>query len=108
VGRDGLRPDGGNGVVPVFDPLAVIGCRLIPGGQIKFGKDGGGVGDDCGADLVAQLGQIGLVRALAWDQDQIGGVQRLDRLQGQMIGVAGANADKTKFKHARPLLEAGT
>ena len=109
MARDGGGPDLCDGIVPILDAPAIVRVGRVRAGHIKFRLYCQWVSDKCCADLAAQVGQIGLCLALARDQHQIGGVQRLDRLKGQVIGIAGADADQVQMDHAaRPqMLEQG-
>ena len=84
--------------MPGVDAVQIGGGGGIPDWQVEF--------DDlrcrplvfC-ADRPAQIGKIGLVRPLARKKHQVTGLQSPDRLKGQMIRIAGANADQGKVCH---------
>jgi hypothetical protein len=94
---DRRLPTCGDCVMPVIDPRQIGGIGRVADRHLEGRNDGIAIGQHLGTDALAQFGQIGLVRPLAGDQDQIGAIERPDCLQGQMFGVAGADADQKKF-----------
>ena len=78
---------------------------------VAIGCIGGAVGEverdhlrlprqDLGAQRAADVDQIGLRIALAWQEDQVGGVHRGDRGAREVVGVAGADADEVEIDHS--------
>ncbi|MCY1562932.1 hypothetical protein D9M68_1003960 [compost metagenome] len=51
------------------------------------------------ADFPAQGIELVLGRALVHQEDHVGAAQGLDRLLGDVVGVAGADADQQQFFH---------
>ncbi len=97
---DLFAPDGRDGVVPRVDGLRVIPFRIADR-HIELG-DLYGTREDRSADRAAQVGQIGLCAAFARQQDQVGLVHHAAGLCGQVIGIAGADADQVQPDHAAP------
>ncbi len=58
--------------------------------------------DVAAADFLAQRDQLGLGRTLVHQEDHVDPVQRVDRLEGEVLGIAGADADDQHALHARP------
>ena len=85
--------------MPIIDPLSVIAGCLVPNGQVKASDLGFWVAQHLITDCTAQFCKIGFSFALVRDQDQILRIDRADRLQGQVFGIACANADEGEFLH---------
>jgi len=48
-----------------------------------------------------QVREVGYLRALARDQDEIGGVDRANRLQRKLLWIAASDADQSEREHER-------
>jgi hypothetical protein len=88
-------PEGGDRRVPVVDG-ADIGGGAIAHGHVEFDDPGA---FQSGAERAAQVDQIGLVAALARQEDEIGPGHRAPGLRGQVVRVAGADADQRQVDH---------
>ena len=88
------RPYRRDRVVPAIDRIQIIALNVARW-QVEF-HDPAGVGQHVGADRPAQVDQIGFGGALARQQDQVGGAHRGLCGAGQVIGIAGADADQRK------------
>ncbi|MPL67318.1 hypothetical protein SDC9_13009 [bioreactor metagenome] len=93
-------PGGGDGVVPVVHALPVGGIFRLAHRQGEIDDTGAGHAQMGFAQRAAQPGKVRLLGALERDQHKVGRVHRLDRLQRQVPGVAGADADEGQFDHA--------
>jgi hypothetical protein len=68
-----------------------------------------------GADLVPQIGELALGLALVENEDHVQSGQDANRLQGELLGVAGADADDVDrapsvrdVPHEQPFVPAST
>ena len=61
-----------------------------------------GAPDEAAQDLEPQRAQLGLLAALVGQEEDIGPVHRPDRLHGDEIGTAGADADDQDPAHRPP------
>src|SRR5262249_33136563 len=57
----------------------------------------------CLENVPAQLDQVRLHLALVEDEEHVGGLERLDRLESQLVGVARSDADDMNLSHAPSL-----
>ncbi len=54
-------------------------------------------------DVTAELDEVRLHLALVQDEEHVRAPQRLDRLQGELVGVARADADDMNLSHTPSL-----
>src|SRR5436190_12288730 len=88
------------GAVQVVDAGGIIGRPLLARRARRFDDAVGPVLGVAPADFAAQLHHAVLGRALFQDEEDVDRIQRLGRLQGDEIGVAGADADDEQLLHA--------
>ena len=86
--------------MPVLDVTLVIGRIFRPRRRLELDQPIGFVLDVTLANIEAKLLQVGLLRALVRDEKHIHPIERVDRLDGQVIGIAGADADDQNLAHA--------
>ena len=98
---DGVTPDAGDGIMPVVHRPKIV--RLISPQRHIILCHGDRRGQNLRQYQTADIGKVGLVLTLAWQQDQVGAVQRARGLSRQMVRVAGADADDGKRDHG-PML----
>src|SRR5262249_11947433 len=96
---DLARPSRGDGIVPVIDAAAIILAVGIAHGKIELDQSRSLARQNARADFPPQLGEVGLLLALARNEDEIGGVDRLDRSQRELRGITAADADQGKREH---------
>src|SRR5262245_44444612 len=56
------------------------------------------------ADVLAQAKEVLLLAPLVHHEEHVDFVERIDRLHGDVVGIAGANADDEDFSHALTIL----
>jgi hypothetical protein len=86
-------PRSGDGVVPVVNAHAVIRRRFVSHWQLKLHDARPSICHHLVADRAAQASKVSLALALMWNQNQVLPVHRADRLQGQVLWIAGADPD---------------
>src|SRR5439155_21486908 len=88
-------PDGGGvgGAVrgPVALGVTLLGQPVRPGRYVRV------------ENVTAQLDEVRLHLALVQDEEHVRAPQRLDRLQGQLVGVARPDADDMNLSHTPSL-----
>jgi len=85
--------------VPLIDATAIILPIAVALGQVELGDARLGIGENLCADRPAQRREIGFLRAFARDQDEVGGIDRADGLERQLIGIAATDPDQRQGKH---------
>ena len=93
---DLARPHGSDGIVPVIDAAAIILAIDIAHRQIELDQPRCAAGQNLRANLPPQFGEIGLLLALARDQDEIGGIDGAHRRKRQLLGITAADTDQRK------------
>ena len=71
-------------------PVVGVGCPLRVG---QLDEAVARLTDEAAADLAPQRHQVALLLALVHREEHLGVVERLDRLHGHVVGIAGADAD---------------
>lgn len=91
---DFSRPCRGDGVVPFVHALAIVLCVRVTHRQIELDDLGLVVGEHVGANGSPQVGKFRFLAALARNEDEIGRIDRADRGQRELLGIAAADADQ--------------
>src|SRR5690554_4053998 len=87
--------------MPVVNASAIVRVgRIALGHGISQGS-AGRIGHIAGDDLAAQISQIGLVAPLVGDKQHIGPVERIDGLNGDVLGIASPDTHDENGFHAR-------
>lgn len=97
--RDQFGVDLGEGSVPVVNALQIgLPCGE-PLGHGKFHDGGGAIGEVAAADLATDRGKPVLCGSLGGDEDRMGTVHGVDRLDRHMLGVTRSYADDLDMSH---------
>ena len=95
--------------MPIVHRLAVGRGRFGPRRNVELDPPRRRIGDEAVANLAPQLRQLGLLRALVGNEQHVRAVERVDGLDGQVFGIAGADADDEDCTHGAVVPEcAGT
>ncbi len=104
----GAHPGLGDRVMPIIDPLPIIGRGLVADRQIELMQARPWCAQVAGADLAAEFREVFLVGAFARDQQRVDLVHRRDGLLREVSRVAGADADQDQREaHSVPLGKRG-
>ena len=94
------RPCRGNCIVPCVDTAAVVVTPASRCGRSNSMRRRVSLVRTSRADRSPELGEIGFVRPLARDQNEIGRAKRADRRKRQLLGITAANTYQGQRQHA--------
>jgi len=101
MSRDLSRPRRGNRIVPRVDAAAVVVTAGIALGQVEFDETRRIAVENLRADRAPEFGEIGFIRPLARNQDEIGRAKRADCRERQLFGITAANSDEGQREHEK-------
>lgn len=91
---------GGNARMPVVHAFHVAAAFGAADGHGEFDGAAAGPRHVTGAYPAAQLGELGLLLPFGRDEEHISPVQRIDRLNRHVLGVARTDTDDQDVSHA--------
>src|SRR5579872_304594 len=101
MGDDLPRPCRRNRIVPSVNTVPIILSARVALRQVEFNQPRSLAAESPRADGPPEVGEIGFIGSLAWNQNEIGRIDGADRRQRQLLGVATTNADERERRAHR-------